>query len=134
MTNCGNVYAEKMRRYRLILHTIFRLVTSNFLANENLQNRRRKLIFSHKEKSILQRLNFFLLFINPHFPLSNIRHRPFPNTDRTVKDTASFKAFIGKANGIRRTNETVLALYAFESILPLQLCSTEESFKNCQTL
>lgn len=28
MTNCGNVYAEKMRRYRLILHTIFPHVAS----------------------------------------------------------------------------------------------------------
>lgn len=31
-----NVYAEKMRGYRLILRIIFPLVTSNFFAYENL--------------------------------------------------------------------------------------------------
>lgn len=62
MTNRGNVYAEKMRRYRLILHTIFRLVTSNFLANENLQNRRRKLIPFHRKRVFYNVWIFLFLY------------------------------------------------------------------------
>lgn len=135
-----NVYAEKMRGYRLILRIIFPLVTSNFFAYENLQNDNPITNVEIKLLSLNVRIFLSSLFSRI---FDNIRHRYIQIRLEPKTHTASFEAFIGKADGIRRTSATVLRTLRFIREYISQVCSTKErsddlestgstSF-NCQT-
>lgn len=127
----------------IVLHTIFPHVAS-CCVNENLKNDNRrinnrsilksknKIIFQDKGYSDITFEQFFFSFFpsfwlrNPHFPVPDNTSSIYPNTART-KDTASFEAFIGKANGIRRTSATVLCTLCIREYFALsQLCSAKE--------
>lgn len=131
---CADIASSSIRSFHMS-----RLVACENLKNDDrrINNRsilksKNKITFQDKGYSDITFEQFFFSFFssfwlrNPHFPVPDNTSSIYPNTART-KDTASFEAFIGKANGIRRTSATVLCTLCIREYFALsQLCSAKE--------